>query len=266
MMRLIIANNPKEAQSVFDNLIEEGHRPSLVTYTVLIIVLINLNRFNLIHPIISQVKVNGMKPDLIFYDAVFRALSESGNMDEAMKTVWEMKESGIEPTTTTFNHLLFGYVNEGKYEESVNLLELMSKEEHVEPDLKTCNLLVSALCHMNNITEAWNVVEKLVICGLKPDASIYNRIAKGYARNGDAKRGEEVIFKMRDNNVETCQMTCGRIINGYCNEGKVKDALSFVYKMKDLRVQPNLIIFNLLIKRLLDLNDSDGVDEVSVEL
>ncbi|KAM7493246.1 hypothetical protein LguiB_027855 [Lonicera macranthoides] len=262
MMTLIRKKNPKEAQSVFDNLIEGGHRPSLVTYTVLIKALIDLKCFNLIHLIISQVKANGMKPDLLFYHAVMKAYFESGNADEAMKTFWEMKESGIEPNTATFNLLSFWYMNKGKYKESLNLLELMSTEEHVEPDLRTCNLLVRALCHMNNITEACNVVEKIVISGLKPDAFNYNTIAAAYGKNGDAKSGEELVFEMRDNNVEIYQMTCRSIISGYCKEGKMKDALSFVYKMKDLRVQPNIIIFNSLINRLVDVNDSDGIDEV----
>ncbi|KAA8525296.1 hypothetical protein F0562_007151 [Nyssa sinensis] len=259
---LLERGKPQETQSIFDGLIQAGHKPSLITYTTLLAALTVQKRFNSIHSIISQVEENGMKADSIFFNAVINAFSESGNMEEAMKTFWNMKDSGSKPTTSTFNTLIKGYGIAGKPEESVKVLELMSREENVKPNLRTYNVLVRAWCNKKNTTEAWNVVQKMVASGSQPDAVTFNTIATAYAQNGETDLAEGMILEMQNNNVRPNERTCGIIIGGYCKEGKIKDALRFVYKMKDLGVHPNLVVFNSLIKGFLDIMDREGVDEV----
>jgi pentatricopeptide repeat domain-containing protein 1 len=66
-----------------------------------------------------------------------------------------------------------------------------------------------------------------------------------------------------NNKVKPNERTCGIIISGYCKEGNMTDALTFLYRMKELGVNPNPVVFNSLIKGYLDIEDTNGVDEVS---
>ena len=64
-----------------------------------------------------------MKPYSIFFNALINAFFDSGNMEEAMKTIEKMEESGIRSNTSTYNSLIKGYRIIDKHEESIRLLE-----------------------------------------------------------------------------------------------------------------------------------------------
>ncbi|GLT25426.1 hypothetical protein SLA2020_005550 [Shorea laevis] len=263
LMNILIGRGkPQEAVSIFDKLIEGGHLPSLVTYTTLLVALTIQKRFESIHSIISQVEGRGMKPDVIFFNTVIEAFIEPGNIEEAMRTFWKMKESGLQPTFRTYKALIKGYRIAGKPEGSLKVLDLMYQKENVKPDLKDYNFIVKDYCNKKNMTEAWNVVHKMVALGMQPDAMTYNPLITAYARNGETDQAEQVISEIQKNNLGLNEQTCCTIISGYRKEGRMKDALRFVYRMKELGVNPNLIIFNSLIKGFVDITDRDGIDEV----
>lgn len=255
---------PHVAQMIFENLVEEGHKPSLISYTTLLTAITKQKKFGMISTVVSQVVSNdGMKLDSIFFNAVINAFSEAGHVDEAMAFFWKMKKTGCEPTTSTYNTLIKAYGIVGRPEESLKVLDLMYYDEKKPtPTIRTYNMLISAWCKKQNIEGAWKMLDKMQSCGMKPDVVTYNTIAKAYAANDETYKAENLMLEMNNMKVQPNEMTCGIIIGGYCSEGNMNEALEFMHNMKYVGVKPNTVMLNTLIKGFISLEDMIGVDEV----
>ncbi|CAN6216325.1 unnamed protein product [Urochloa humidicola] len=261
MRALINSKKPYQAHSVFKHLVDEGHKPSLVTYTTLLTALTNQRMFESIPSLLAQVELAGLMPDSIFFNALINAFVEAKRMGEAINTFWKMKHSGCHPTTSTFNTLIKGYGIVGKPEESQRVFDMMGIEESVVPNLTTYNILVKAWCDQRNLEEAWSIVGKMRTSGVEPDIVTYNTIASAYANNDETWRAEELIVEIQTR-VRTSERTWGIIIGGYCREGRLEEAFRCIRQMKDAGVIPNVVIFNTLLKGFLDANDMAAVNNI----
>ncbi|KAF8659002.1 hypothetical protein HU200_058845 [Digitaria exilis] len=261
MRALIDIKKPYQAHSVFKHLVDEGHKPSLVSYTTLLTALTNQRMFESIPSLIAQVESARLRPDSIFFNALINAFVEAKRMGEAINTFWKMKHVGCHPTTSTFNTLIKGYGIVGKPEESQRVFDMMAIEGSVRPNLTTYNILVKAWCDQRNLEEAWSIVGKMRASGVEPDIITYNTIASAYANNDETWRAEELILEIQTR-ARTSERTWGIIIGGYCREGRLEEALRCVRQMKDAGVIPNVVIFNTLLKGFLDANDMAAVKNI----
>ena len=274
MRSLIDAKKSHQAQALFGHLADEGHRPSLVTYTTLLTAVTNQRAFEAIPSLLAGIDAAGLRPDAIFFNALINSFVEAGRMGEATSTFWKMSRHhpGCRPTISTFNTLIKGFGIAGRPDESQRIFDMMAGGDGhgdgagvastVRPNLTTYNILVKAWCDHRRLEEAWGVVGRMRARGVEPDVVTYNTVASAYAKNDETWRAEELVVEMVRARLRTSERTWGIIVGGYCREGRLEEALRCVRQMKDAGVLPNVIVFNTLLKGFLDANDTAAADDV----
>nr|GMD46021.1 pentatricopeptide repeat-containing protein At5g25630-like isoform X2 [Ipomoea batatas] len=259
------SRKPEEALSVFDSLIEGGHKPSLVTYTTLLSILTALKRFNHVHSIISLVKESGRKPDLPFFNAVVYAFSEAGNVKEAMKTVSEMKESGIKPSTTTLNSLIRGYGIAGKPEESLRIMEQMVREDNVKPDERTFGTIICGYCKEGKVKDALKFVYWMKDFGVHPNVIIFNTLIRSLDIS-DRDSIDEVLTLMEDFGVSPDVTTFSTIMNAWFSAGYMGKCKEVFDDMVKYGIKPGAFAYNILVKVYLQSSEPEKAEGVLADM
>ncbi|XP_018570454.1 protein PTCD3 homolog, mitochondrial [Anoplophora glabripennis] len=167
------------AHQLFEEAQEKGIVLSTNTYNCLIRVVNFLKesydlRWNLVVELLSGMNNAGLRPNLGTLNAVLQALSTMGGgkiaKDNALKTLREFKDLGIEPSLASYYYVLITFCKE-RGPKSTILYDIMTQVEnkqHKIRDLNDTNFFISAMdvCrnHLNDI-ELAKRIDKLLHFG-----------------------------------------------------------------------------------------------------
>ncbi|OEL23221.1 Pentatricopeptide repeat-containing protein [Dichanthelium oligosanthes] len=125
------------------------------------------------------------------FDALATALQEipaSGPTEKpdpsaALGAIVLMEKCGLTPDMISFNTLLNGFYNNGRFDEAEKVWEMM-KERNLQPNAKTYNAKLRGLVAGGRIEDAVSVIERMQKDGPKPDSVSYNELIRGFCKGG----------------------------------------------------------------------------------
>ncbi|XP_062163739.1 pentatricopeptide repeat-containing protein At3g22470, mitochondrial-like [Alnus glutinosa] len=153
-----------------------------------------------------------------------------------------MTSKGIQPDVFTYNSLIQGLCNFGRWKEAIKLWKEMVKRK-IMPDVRTFNIVTDTLGKEWRFEEAKEVYDVMIQRGIYreifPDVVTYNSLIGGFCRVGKLKNALELLHEMQDF-FGRSEMEMEIVWIGY-------QTSSLFHEMEDKKLHLDIVIYSILI-------------------
>ncbi|CAO2177972.1 unnamed protein product [Urochloa humidicola] len=176
------------------------------------------------------------------FNALLAAYEDSGNFDmlvaafqkpglsAAPDVIPLMEKCGLTPDWVSFNRLLNGFYNNGRFDDAEKVLEMM-KARNVQPNTKSYNAKLRGLVAQGRIEDAVAVIETMQIDGPKPDSVSYNEMIRGYCKEGMLDEAKKVYDDMLKNECAPNKGTFETLVPCFVEAGMLDLALNCCHEI-----------------------------------
>lgn len=165
--------------------------------------------------------------------------------DEAESTFYELPI-----TVRSFNTLLSAFNDAGEPQRAVdalNSIPLTKECEALVPDVYSYNILMHAMCLMDDMDAAVEYLGTMETKQLEPNAITYCTIMSGYYRHGQIEDAEKVWEMMRAKNCSPDVKCYNSKIKALCSENRISEAEEIIKVMKNTGLEPNEYSYTCLV-------------------
>ncbi|KAJ0090780.1 hypothetical protein Patl1_12593 [Pistacia atlantica] len=211
----------REALVVYRRMVSEGIKPSLKTYSALMV-------------------ASGKRRDI-------ETFSYCGDMD-AVKEFWsQMEADGYAPDVVTFTILVDALCKAGDVDKAFGMLDAM-KKEGVLPNLHTYNTLISGLLRLHRLEEALELFSNMEPLGVRPTAYTYILFIDYYGKSADPGKALETFEKMKSRGIVPNIVACNASLYGLAEAGRLGEAKTMFNWLKHSGLAPDSVTYNMMMK------------------
>ncbi|GMQ02815.1 hypothetical protein CsSME_00048873 [Camellia sinensis var. sinensis] len=158
----------RQAPFALERMRKEGFVLNGYSYNGLIHLLLQSGCCKQASEVYRRVVSEGIKPSLKTYSALMVASGKRRDIETVMGLLEEMESLGLRPNVYTFTICIRVLGRAGKIDEAYGLLKRMD-DEGCGPDVITYTVLIDALCHVGKLDKAKEVFLKMKSSSHKPD-------------------------------------------------------------------------------------------------
>ncbi|KAI3857566.1 hypothetical protein MKW98_028830 [Papaver atlanticum] len=179
-----------------------------------------------------EMKVAGVKPDLVTVSSVLGANFQSGFIDEATRIFKEIKEKDGVCWTT----MIVGYAQNNREEDAWMLFSEMLSE-NVKPDKYTISSVVRVCARLASLVHGKVIHSKAIRNGIESDLLVSSALIDMYSKCGETLDARKVFQAMAVRNV----VSWNAMIMGYAQNGQDQEALELYQNMLQEKLKPDNI-------------------------
>lgn len=237
----------KEAFEVFEAMLSEGIKPTLVAYNILIHACAKSGlRINRAVQLYAQMKENEVEPDGITFNSMINACVRGGLLEEALLVFQEMKDSDCSPNVVTYSILIDALGKNGRLEDAAKVFQEMKEYGH-DPNAWTYNALIRAYGKAGKLRVAVGVYKDMETAGLEPDLFTYNTVLNLYGQEGYMEEAEGLLDQMQRKGCTPDRVTYNILLDSYSKGGHLSKAMRVLETMRGVGCSPDLYTYTILL-------------------
>ncbi|GER55050.1 pentatricopeptide repeat (PPR) superfamily protein [Striga asiatica] len=225
--------NLMEACRVWNEMIEHGLKPDVVTHNTMLDGLLTCGKRSDAIKLFEVMRSNkGPNPNVRSYTILINYLCKHGYMNEAVNYFDDMIKSGCAPDPALYTCLITGFAKQKKMDMVQRLLNDM-KEKGCPPDGQMYNALIKMMTRLKMPDDAVKIYKKMIQGGIQPSIHTYNMIMKMYFVMGDCKMGRGVWEEMKRRGICPDDNSYTVLVGGLIRLGRSEEACGFLKEMID---------------------------------
>ncbi|CAI0470074.1 unnamed protein product [Linum tenue] len=215
------------------------------TYESIIQKLSRARAFEEMEALLTQLRKSDTKCGENLFINVIRNYGLAGKPKLALQTFIRIEDFKVQRSVRSLNTLLNAFVQNKRYD----LVHAMFKDCKVKfgvvPNVFTANILINALCKMNDMEAALKVFDEMPAMRMIPNVVSYTTILGGYASKGEMEKARKVLADLLHRGWLPDATTYTILMDGYCRQGRLDDAIKV---MDDMEVEPNEVTYGVMIE------------------
>ncbi|CAN1157091.1 Pentatricopeptide repeat-containing protein At5g16420, mitochondrial [Linum perenne] len=176
---------------------------------------------------------------------VIRNYGLAGKPKLSLQAFIRIEDFKVQRSVRSLNTLLNAFVQNKRYDLVHSMFKDCKDKYGVVPNVFTANILINALCKMNDMEAALKVFDEMPVMRMIPNVVTYTTILGGYASRGDMEKAKKVLNDLLDKGWLPDATTYTILMDGYCKQGRLADAIKV---MDDMEVEPNDVTYGVMIE------------------
>ncbi|XP_062120422.1 pentatricopeptide repeat-containing protein At1g55630-like [Humulus lupulus] len=238
-----------------------NYRPFKHSYNAILHCLLVANQYKLIEWVYQQMLADDHSPDILTYNVLMCAKYRLGKLDQFHRLLDEMGRNGFSPDLHTYNILLHVLGKGDKPLAALNLLNHM-KEVGFDPGVLHFTTLIDGLSRAGNLDACRYFFDEMVKNGCIPDVVSYTVMITGYVVAGELENAQKMFDEMITNGQLPNVFTYNSLIRGLCMAGKFEEACLMLKDMESKGCNPNFLVYSTLVSNLRNAGKLSEAHEV----
>ncbi|XP_009138882.1 pentatricopeptide repeat-containing protein At3g60050 [Brassica rapa] len=226
-----------------------NYRPFKHSYNAILNALLGVKQYGLIEWVYEQMLEDGFRPDVVTYNVLMWSNYRLGKMDRFDRLFDEMARDGLSPDLYTFNILMHILGRGNKPLAALTTLNHM-KEVGIEPSVIHFTTLIDGLSRAGNVEACKYFLDEMVRVGCTPDVVCYTVMITGYVVSGDLEKAKEMFSEMTVKGQLPNVFTYNAMIRGLCMAGEFREACWMLKEMESRGCSPNFVVYSTLVSYL----------------